>query len=769
MTEQLAWSTPTLTEMFFLGHPPFVRITMNGTERMVPDRGIDFAHLIEPVARQLLGEPNDQLSSAAELRFGKKGSLAVDLEEGTWFDHESNAGGGVVDLVKREVPNESPMSWLKREKYIGIGDQRYVPYDFRDERDVVLYQEVRVELVETGKRVKSFFRRPDGNGGWITGKGTMKDARWVLYRLPELVATEPGALVFIVEGPKKAEALISRGLCATCSPMGAGKWRAEYNDFLRDLDIVILPDNDPQAKNAKTGELLFHPDGRPRVPGIDHAESVARQLHGIARRVRVVMLPDLPPKGDVVDWLDAGRTKQDLIAQAERATDWLPKSEERGASHSGVTLDDFRAYMPQHSYIYIPSREPWPASSVNARIPPVVVGVDEDGEPVAIKASTWLDQNQPVEQMTWAPGLPMLVGDRLVSEGGWIEKEGATCFNLYRPPTIEPGDATQAGPWLDHVREVYPDDADHIITWCAQRVQHPEIKINHGLVLGGAQGIGKDTLLEPVKRTIGPWNFNEVSPQHMLGRFNGYLRSVVLRVNEARDLGDINRYQFYDHMKAYLAAPPDVLRVDEKNLREYSVFNCVGVVITTNHKTDGIFLPAEDRRHFVAWSDRTPEDFEEGYWNKLWHWYSEGGDRHVAAYLANLDISSFDPKAPPPKTQAFWDIVDANRAPEDAELADVLDQLNNPAAVSLDQIRGVASPEFDRWLSDRKNLRAIPHRLEACGYIPVRNPDSEKGLWVINKKRQVVYARATLSLRDQISAVSELRSPDPEGDPKFPV
>ena len=80
-------------------------------------------------------------------------------------------------------------------------------------------------------------------------------------------------------------------------------------------------------------------------------------------------------------------------------------------------------------------------------------------------------------------------------------------------------------------------------------------------------------------------------------------------MSEARDLGDVNRFQFYDHMKAYTAAPPDVLRVDEKNLREHSVLNCCGVIITTNHKADGIYLPADDRRHYVAWSDLTKDDF----------------------------------------------------------------------------------------------------------------------------------------------------------------
>jgi hypothetical protein len=82
--------------------------------------------------------------------------------------------------------------------------------------------------------------------------------------------------------------------------------------------------------------------------------------------------------------------------------------------------------------------------------------------------------------------------------------------------------------------------------------------------LEGSQGIGKDTLLEPVKYAIGPWNFSEVSPTHMLGRFNGFVRSVILRVSEARDLGDVNRYAFYEHMKTYMAAPTEVLRCDEK-------------------------------------------------------------------------------------------------------------------------------------------------------------------------------------------------------------
>ena len=97
------------------------------------------------------------------------------------------------------------------------------------------------------------------------------------------------------------------------------------------------------------------------------------------------------------------------------------------AAEDGVSLDDFYAYMPLHKYLFTPSRELWPSSSVNARIAPIPVQdadgypvLGDDGKELKISASKWLDQNRPVEQMTWAPGLPMVIHDRLISQGGWI-------------------------------------------------------------------------------------------------------------------------------------------------------------------------------------------------------------------------------------------------------------------------------------------------------------------------------------------------------------
>jgi hypothetical protein len=427
---------------------------------------------------------------------------------------------------------------------------------------------------------------------------------------------------------------------------------------------------------------------------------------------------------------------------------------------AGVGLDDFYAHMPSHSYIFAATGEMWPGASINSRIPPIEIGTDEKGKPKTITASSWLDKNRSVEQMTWAPGEPMLIKGKLIAEGGWIERDGVATFNLYKPPVISRDKRGSPGPWLDHIGKIYPDDGGHIINWLAHRVQFPAQKINHALVLGGLQGIGKDTLLQPVKYAVGPWNFQEISPIQAMGRFNGFVKSVILRVSEARDQGEFDRFKFYDHLKSYTASPPDVLRVDQKHINEYSVLNCCGVIITTNYKTDGIYLPADDRRHYIAWSELTKDDFSDSYWNNLWRWYRNGGIESVALYLRTRDISKFDPKAPPPKTAAFWAIANANQAPENAEMADLIDALGNPRAVTLERLISRAKANFmpiGDWLEDRKNRRAIPHRLEECGYVQVPNDTAKSGLWVINGKRQIIYARKDMPVPERHQAARELQ------------
>ena len=101
-------------------------------------------------------------------------------------------------------------------------------------------------------------------------------------------------------------------------------------------------------------------------------------------------------------------------------------------------------------------------------------------------------------------------------------------------------------------------------------------------------------------------------------------------------------------------------------------------------------------------------------------------------------------------------MVDAGRAPEDGEIADVVDALGSPGALTVEDLHLYASDDFRAWLKDRRNSRQIPHRLEAVGYVPVRNEYQTDGRWKVCGKNVVVYAKRQLTLRDRIAHAKAL-------------
>jgi hypothetical protein len=85
--------------------------------------------------------------------------------------------------------------------------------------------------------------------------------------------------------------------------------------------------------------------------------------------------------------------------------------------------------------------------------------------------------------------------------------------------------------------------------------------------------------------------------------------------------------------------------------------------------------------------------------------------------------------------------------------------MGNPEATTLAEIAmNAADSGFHDWIKDRKNRRTMSHRFDRAGYVPVRNVDANDGLWKINGRRQVIYAKKTLSITDQIRAARTLTS-----------
>ena len=75
------------------------------------------ARLAVPI---LLGDPNSGLSNERELRWGNRGSFALDLKTGCWRDYEAGTSGGIIELVQRETGRDrsGAIEWLVENKLL---------------------------------------------------------------------------------------------------------------------------------------------------------------------------------------------------------------------------------------------------------------------------------------------------------------------------------------------------------------------------------------------------------------------------------------------------------------------------------------------------------------------------------------------------------------------------------------------------------------------------------------------------------------------------
>lgn len=216
----------------------------------------------------------------------RKSSFTFEEKTGNWSCHAGCGKGTMKTFADRlGVPAPSNGNGTGKEKK-GFG--RIVKtYDYHDETGALSFQACRMEPKDFRQR------KPDGAGGW---SWSMKGVTRVPYHLPDVLKADKA---YIAEGEKDCDNLQEHGLTATCNPMGAGKWRAEYSRYFRNKTIIILPDNDE--------------------PGRAHALQVAAALHEVARSIKIVDLPGLPAKGDVSDWLQAGGTIEELNRLTDQA------------------------------------------------------------------------------------------------------------------------------------------------------------------------------------------------------------------------------------------------------------------------------------------------------------------------------------------------------------------------------------------------------------------------------------------------------------------
>lgn len=206
-------------------------------------------------------------------------SFSVNVGKQTWNCFGGCGGGSIVDLIAK-FDGKDPKA-VFREIADEISEDPFPPapparaqagvikkiYSYRDGLGNELYQVCRLDP-------KLFRQRHRGPGGeWVW---KMDGVTRVLYRLPEI---QNASEIWIVEGEKDAETLVSLGFEATCNVGGAGKWLDSYTETLSEKNVVLCGDNDSAGR--------------------DHVKKVMESLAGKVASLRHVKVP-----GDFKDLTD---------------------------------------------------------------------------------------------------------------------------------------------------------------------------------------------------------------------------------------------------------------------------------------------------------------------------------------------------------------------------------------------------------------------------------------------------------------------------------
>lgn len=247
----------------------------------------------------------------------KTPSLSIDLQRGLFNCFGCGAKGDVFTFLQKLKGIDFVTALEEVGKIAGVssnsrnGNSEVVAtYRYEDTEGTVLYSKERVEPGRNGREKEFFFKHLEGNK-WAKGRGNGP----VPYNLPLMVGVRD---IIVVEGEGKVELLREWGLVATCLDSGSNSpWRDDYLPYFKGKEnIIILPDNDD--------------------PGRAYSEKIANALHGNVGKVKIVELPGLEEKGDIVDWQRNEGTKELLVQLIKTTPVWNPPEENNGKDGVGI-------------------------------------------------------------------------------------------------------------------------------------------------------------------------------------------------------------------------------------------------------------------------------------------------------------------------------------------------------------------------------------------------------------------------------------------------
>lgn len=441
-----------------------------------------------------------------------------------------------------------------------------------------------------------------------------------------------------------------------------------------------------------------------------------------------------------------------------------------------LSVDDFIFYMPDGNYIDL--RTGTPISTATA----VDAALGKKGASAAVREKNLC---------TCKICDPKIGGGFLRGylniNGTLVESVKDAVYNIYRPPTIDwetdYNIAEAEKFFVTHIKYIFQKDgdADQFLDYMAHLVQKPWDKPRFALVIGGGQGVGKDTAIDFCTPAIGEHNVANIAPKDLSANFNEFATRTLVRINEAANLHDTNKWEFNELVKNLIAGVPDTVTINPKYGKQFQHRMHCGVIITTNHLLGGLYIPPDDRRYDIiqaaSFEDMTAKAAAEGkkykdengeekeidfsnpitrrkYFDALWDWYNnKNGKKHVAALLHTRDIKNFSAALGQRKTEAHRKIVSLGLS-GDQWLDDILCTIGNgePWIVRGDALFAKAVENGEKPGTIKAKMAQC---LERAGFELYRNAARADGRWQINGKRTAIYIKRGYPPPDNIELALE--------------
>lgn len=345
--------------------------------------------------------------------------------------------------------------------------------------------------------------------------------------------------------------------------------------------------------------------------------------------------------------VDAGLKRAGLPSMAAREFDAVdPETlDETTAEHEGGALVDAPArFLDDHVFLRsedafysIRARELFSRRAVNsewaAPLRDQLAYVDDKDK----------DRVQPVDRWFFEPDTGGHLADGLAywpGEARFFVVRGQELVNQYNAPARRqapgPVSKTEIAVWLDLVRHVLGSEGPraivHFLDWCAGVVAVADRKPGWMVCVQGAQGIGKDLMMAPVKAGVGEDNAATIKGAQLASSFNEHEARRLVLISELRQTttGSVSGHDQYNAIKSLVDTSAGVRAINPKYGRKY-VARDVCAVFTSTNEPGAIALEADDRRVMVCMSKA--DRLSKAYYERVVAWLATGGTDRVVQWL----------------------------------------------------------------------------------------------------------------------------------------